>query len=191
MKRLHIHISVDELATSIRFYRALFAAEPTVLKDDYAKWMLDDPCVNFAISQRGAKAGLDHLGIQTDSGEELDELKTRIDAAGMAVLSEEGTTCCYARSDKHWVQDPSGIAWETYHTLDSAPTYSDAAQDVAANPDSCCAPAPAALAAADACCTPAASAGDAACCAPAPQKIQLIARKNIEAIVSKERKTRG
>ncbi|MNT51382.1 Cadmium-induced protein CadI [compost metagenome] len=96
----------------------------------------------------------------------------------MAALTEEGTTCCYAKSDKHWVQDPSGIAWETYHTLDSAPTYSDAAQDAAANPDSCCAPAPAALAAAD------------ACCAPAPQKVQLIARKNIEAIVSKERKSR-
>ncbi|MGM8060810.1 ArsI/CadI family heavy metal resistance metalloenzyme [Vogesella indigofera] len=191
MKRLHIHVSVDELATSVRFYNALFGAEPTVLKHDYAKWMLDDPRVNFAISQRGAKAGLDHLGIQAENGDELAELKQRIDAAGMAALTEEGTTCCYARSDKHWVQDPSGIAWETYHTLDSAPTYNDAPQAVAANPDSCCAPAPAALASADACCAPTTTSADAgSCCAPAPQKIQLIARKNIEAIVSKERKSR-
>lgn len=191
MKRLHIHVSVDELATSVRFYNALFGAEPTVLKHDYAKWLLDDPRVNFAISQRGAPAGLDHLGIQAENGDELAELKQRIDAAGMAALTEEGTTCCYAKSDKHWVQDPSGIAWETYHTLDSAPTYSDAAQDVAANPDSCCAPAPAVQAAADACCAPAdSSATTSACCAPAPQKIQLIARKNIEAIVAKERKSR-
>ena len=190
MKRLHIHVSVDELATSVRFYNALFGAEPTVLKHDYAKWMLDDPRVNFAISQRGAKAGLDHLGIQAENADELAELKQRIDAAGMAALTEEGATCCYARSDKHWVQDPSGIAWETYHTLDSAPTYNDAPQGAAANPDSCCAPAPAALAAADACCTPSAASSDAACCAPAPQKVQLIARKNIEAIVSRERKSR-
>lgn len=191
MKRLHIHVSVDELSTSVRFYNALFGAEPTVLKHDYAKWMLDDPRVNFAISQRGAPAGLDHLGIQAENGDELAELKQRIDAAGMAALTEAGTTCCYARSDKHWVQDPSGIAWETYHTLDSAPTYNDAPQAVAANPDSCCAPAPAALAVADACCTPAASSADTgSCCAPAPQKVQLIARKNIEAIVSKERKSR-
>lgn len=187
MKRLHIHISVDELATSIRFYSALFAAEPTVLKDDYAKWLLDDPRVNFAISQRGARVGLDHLGIQADSAEELDELKARIDAADLAVLTEEGTTCCYAKSDKHWVQDPSGIAWETYHTLDSAPTYNDAPQ-AAANPDSCCAPTLSTPVAADDCC--ATSASDAGCCAPAPQKIQLIARKNIEAIVSRERKSR-
>ncbi|HJU50318.1 MAG TPA: ArsI/CadI family heavy metal resistance metalloenzyme [Pseudogulbenkiania sp.] len=175
MKRLHVHVSVDNLSQSVAFYSALFGAAPTVAKPDYAKWMLDDPRVNFAISQRGAKAGLDHLGIQAENAEELAELKTRIDAAGMAALSEEGTTCCYAKSDKHWVQDPSGIAWETYHTLDSAPTFSGAEADVtpvAADAASCCAPP---------------QPGEAACCAPAPQKIQLIARKNIDAIVSKER----
>ena len=177
MKRLHIHVSVDDLATSIRFYNALFGAEPTVHKADYAKWLLDDPRVNFAISQRGARPGLDHLGIQAENADELAELKQRIDAAGMAALSEEGATCCYAKSDKHWVQDPSGIAWETYHTLDSAPTYNDAPLAAAANPDSCCAPSSNAISAA-------------ACCAPAPQKVQLIGRKNIEAIVSKERKRR-
>ena len=144
MKRLHIHVSVDELATSVRFYNALFGAEPTVLKHDYAKWMLDDPRVNFAISQRGAPAGLDHLGIQAENGDELAELKQRIDAAGMAALTEEGATCCYARSDKHWVQDPSGIAWETYHTLDSAPTYNDAPAAAAA-PVAAAAPTPAAV----------------------------------------------
>ncbi|WP_029770854.1 ArsI/CadI family heavy metal resistance metalloenzyme [Pseudogulbenkiania sp. MAI-1] len=176
MKRLHVHVSVDDLAQSVAFYSALFGAAPTVEKRDYAKWMLDDPRVNFAISQRGAKAGLDHLGIQAENAEELAELKTRIDAAGMAALSEEGTTCCYAKSDKHWVQDPSGIAWETYHTLESAPTFRDAEKDVApasADTASCCAPP---------------QPGETSCCAPAPQKIQLIARKNIEAIVSRERK---
>lgn len=178
MKRLHIHVSVDDLAVSIRFYNALFGAEPTVHKPDYAKWMLDDPRVNFAISQRGARPGLDHLGIQAENADELAELKQRIDAAGMAALSEEGTTCCYAKSDKHWVQDPSGIAWESYHTLEGAPTYNAApvASVAAANPDSCCAPASDAISAA-------------ACCAPAPQKVQLIGRKNIEAIVTKERKS--
>ncbi|SCK17184.1 ArsI/CadI family heavy metal resistance metalloenzyme [Vogesella sp. LIG4] len=177
MKRMHIHVAVDDLAASIRFYNALFGAEPTVHKPDYAKWMLDDPRVNFAISQRGARPGLDHLGIQTESAEELAELKQRIDAAGLAALSEEGTTCCYAVSDKHWLQDPSGIAWESYHTLDTAPTYNTAPAAVAANPDSCCAPASGAI-------------SEAACCAPAPQRVQLIARKNIEATVSRERKSR-
>ena len=123
MKRMHIHISVDDLAHSTAFYSQLFGTAPSVHKPDYAKWMLDDPRVNFAISQRGEKPGLNHLGIQAENDEELGEIKTRLDAADMAVLTETGTTCCYAKSDKHWVQDPSGIAWETYHTLDSAPTF--------------------------------------------------------------------
>ena len=123
MKRMHIHISVDHLDQSIGFYNQLFGASPSVQKPDYAKWMLDDPRVNFAISQRGEKPGLNHLGIQAESDEELSDIKTRLDAADMAVLTENGTTCCYAKSDKHWVQDPSGIAWETYHTLESAPTF--------------------------------------------------------------------
>lgn len=124
MKRLHIHISVDDLAHSIAFYSQLFGVAPSVQQPDYAKWLLDDPRVNFAISQRGETPGLNHLGIQAESDAELAEIKSRLDAADMAVLSETGTTCCYAKSDKHWVQDPSGIAWETYHTLDSAPTFS-------------------------------------------------------------------
>lgn len=136
MKRLHLHISVDDLVKSIGFYSALFGAKPSVEKPDYAKWMLDDPSVNFAISQRGAKAGLDHVGIQVDNDDELVEIKTRLDAADMSVVSQEGTTCCYAKSDKHWVVDPSGIAWETYHTLDSAPTFNDTNEQAGA----CCAP---------------------------------------------------
>jgi catechol 2,3-dioxygenase-like lactoylglutathione lyase family enzyme len=135
MKRMHIHISVDDLARSTAFYSQLFGASPSVQKPDYAKWMLDDPRVNFAISQRGEMPGLNHLGIQAENDGELTEIKTRLDAAGMAVLTETGTTCCYAKSDKHWVQDPSGIAWETYRTLDSAPTFS---APNAASP--CCVP---------------------------------------------------
>lgn len=135
MKRMHIHISVDDLAQSTAFYSQLFGAAPTVQHPDYAKWQLDDPRVNFAISQRGAAPGLDHLGIQVDSAAELDALESRLHAAGMAPLNEPGATCCYARSDKHWVQDPSGIAWEAFHTLGSAPTF-HASQDRAA----CCTP---------------------------------------------------
>lgn len=135
MKRMHIHVSVDNLDQSIGFYSQLFGTAPSVQKPDYAKWMLDDPRVNFAISQRGEKPGLNHLGIQAENDGELAEIKTRLDAADMAVLTETGTTCCYAKSDKHWVQDPSGIAWETYHTLDSAPTFN--APDVASP---CCVP---------------------------------------------------
>ncbi|MES2012113.1 MAG: ArsI/CadI family heavy metal resistance metalloenzyme [Pseudomonadota bacterium] len=149
MKRMHLHVSVDDLNKSITFYNTLFGTAPTVQKPDYAKWMLNDPLVNFAISQRGAKTGLDHVGIQVDNDEELAEIKSRLDAANMAVLTQEGTTCCYAKSDKHWVQDPSGIAWETYHTLDSAPTFNDEAH-----------------------------ASDSACCAPTAQQVQFISRKN-------------
>jgi catechol-2,3-dioxygenase len=135
MKRMHIHISVDDLARSTAFYSQLFGASPSVQKPDYAKWMLDDPRVNFAISQRGEKPGLNHLGIQAENEAELSEIKSRLDAADMSILTETGTTCCYAKSDKHWVQDPSGIAWETYRTLDSAPTFS---APNAASP--CCVP---------------------------------------------------
>lgn len=148
MKRLHLHISVNDLAKSISFYSTLFGANPAVEKPDYAKWMLDDPLVNFAISQRGAKAGLDHVGIQVDSNEELTEIKARLDAAELSIISQEGTTCCYAKSDKHWIQDPSGIAWETYHTLDSAPTFNEANEN-----------------------------SETACCAPNVQAVQFISRK--------------
>lgn len=139
MKKIHLHISVDNLAKSIHFYNTLFGATPTVQKPDYAKWMLDDPAVNFAISQRGAKAGLDHIGIQVEASDELVEIKSRLENADMAMLSQEGTTCCYAKSDKHWVQDPSGIAWETYHTLASALTFNDAIEN-SSEESTCCAP---------------------------------------------------
>lgn len=148
MKRMHLHVSVDDLNKSITFYSALFGVAPSVEKLDYAKWMLNDPLVNFAISQRGAKVGLDHVGIQVDSNEELVELKSRLEAADMSILTQEGTTCCYAKSDKHWVQDPSGLAWETYRTLDTAPTFNDSPENTSA-----------------------------ACCAPTSETIQFISRK--------------
>ena len=123
MKRLHIHVAVDQLSESIRFYSALFAAQPSVQHDDYAKWMLDNPRVNFAISQRGRAAGLDHLGIQADTAEELAELEQRMRQAELPHLAQPNSSCCYAESDKHWSMDPSGIAWETFHTLNHIPTY--------------------------------------------------------------------
>lgn len=139
MKRIHLHVSVDDLTKSISFYNTLFGASPTVEKTDYAKWMLDDPLVNFAISQRGAKAGLDHIGIQVDGSDELTEIKARLETADMEMLTQEGTTCCYAKSDKHWVQDPSGIAWETYRTLESAPTFNNATSNTVTEA-ACCVP---------------------------------------------------
>lgn len=123
MKRFHVHVSVANLADSIRFYSALFAAEPTVVKEDYAKWMLEDPRVNFAISQRGAAPGLDHLGVQTEDDAELAEMRARLDHAALPVDAQIGAACCYARSDKYWSVDPQGIAWEAYRTLGEAPTF--------------------------------------------------------------------
>ncbi len=141
MKRLHVHVSVDNLADSIRFYSKMFAAEPAVLKDDYAKWMLDDPRVNFAISQRGADIGLNHLGIQVESGAELGTMQSRLESLQPSVEKEEGVACCYAKSDKYWLTDPSGIAWETFHTLDSIPVWSGEAQaEQKAEQSGCCAP---------------------------------------------------
>jgi len=123
MNRFHVHLNVADLATSIRFYSELFAAEPTVRKDDYAKWMLDDPRVNFAISNTSRPPGVDHLGIQAESGAALAALGQRLDAAGGAIVPEEATVCCYARSDKLWTEDPQGTRWETFHTLGEATTY--------------------------------------------------------------------
>ncbi len=128
MKRFHVHVHVDDLGKSIGFYSKLFAAEPARVEGDYAKWMLDDPRINFAISTRGGKPGIDHLGIQTDDADELARLKARAEAADMALLDEGETTCCYARSEKHWVTDPQGIAWEHFHTLDNIPVFSEAAK---------------------------------------------------------------
>jgi len=125
MKRLHVHVAVDDLNRSIAFYSGLFAAAPTVLKDDYAKWMLEDPRVNFAISSRGARAGVDHLGIQTETDGELRELASRLKHAGETTRDLESTTCCYAKSNKSWVNDPSGVRWETFYTFGDATTYGE------------------------------------------------------------------
>ena len=123
MKRLHVHVSVEDIAQSVRFYSALFAAEPAVLKPDYAKWMLDDPRVNFAISTRAEAKGLDHLGIQVDSPDELREVYQRLEQAERPVLEEGATTCCYAKSEKAWISDPQGLAWETFFTTGESTTY--------------------------------------------------------------------
>lgn len=147
MKRFHVHVSVADLAASIRFYSTLFAAAPAVVKDDYAKWMLEDPRVNFAISQRSATLGINHLGLQTDSDAELEGLNVQLQAADLATAAETEIACCYARSNKYWVTDPTGIAWETFHTLGDVPTFNDnaAAQADKLAAEVCCAPAPAAV----------------------------------------------
>jgi len=139
MKRFHVHAHVEDLQQSIVFYSKMFGAEPTRIEGDYAKWMLEDPRINFAISTRGGKPGVDHLGIQTDTEEELVELKARAQAADMALLDEGETTCCYARSDKYWVTDPQGIAWEQFHTLGNIPVFSEQKPEAAAEASACCA----------------------------------------------------
>jgi hypothetical protein len=172
MKRLHVHVSVDNLADSIKFYSGMFAAEPSVVKTDYAKWMLDDPRVNFAISQRGAETELNHLGIQVESATELSEMQCRLGALQPDVEKEEGVACCYAKSDKYWVNDPSGIAWETFHTLDHIPVFGEpnktgvASGDGTAN-EACCVPATKPrikVSAEAACCAPATKSTSGACC---------------------------
>jgi len=156
MKRFHVHLHVEDLDKSIGFYSKLFAAEPARVEGDYAKWMLEDPRINFAISTRGRKPGIDHLGFQTDDPEELAALKARAEAADMALLDEGETTCCYARSEKHWVTDPQGIAWEHFHTLSNIPVFSEGQKANATT--ACCTPAATtapAAAESSACCTPA------------------------------------
>lgn len=125
MKRLQFHVAVDNLDKSIRFYSGMFGVDPTVVKSDYAKWMLDDRRVNFAISHRGAETGLNHLGIQLESAGELSDMQSRLTSLHSDVEKEEEVACCYAKSDKYWVTDPSGIAWETFHTLDSIPVFGE------------------------------------------------------------------
>jgi catechol 2,3-dioxygenase-like lactoylglutathione lyase family enzyme len=157
MKRLHVHVSVDDLDQSVRFYATLFAAEPTVLKSDYAKWMLDDPRVNFAISKRGGATGIEHLGIQVENEVELAEVYGRLGRAERPVIEEKATTCCYAKSDKQWIADPQGVAWETFLTHGEATVYgtdgirerlhaASSAQDTRSEGGSCCTPDPVALA---------------------------------------------
>jgi hypothetical protein len=123
MKRFHLHVSVENLDESILFYSALFAEKPTVLQADYAKWMLEDPRINFAISTRRQPIGVNHLGFQVDSGEELRSMHAQLEAADSQLIQESEQRCCYAKSDKYWVTDPTGIAWETFHTLGSIPVY--------------------------------------------------------------------
>lgn len=125
MKRMHLHVNVPDLSRSIAFYRTLFGTAPIVVKDDYAKWMLEDPKVNFAISQRGRTMGVDHIGIQVDSADELAELANHLKAAGTDTLDQTATTCCYARSDKSWVNDPAGVRWETFFTFGEATSYGE------------------------------------------------------------------
>lgn len=141
MKRFHVHVAVDNLESNVRFYSTVFGVLPTVQKPDYAKWMLEDPRINFAISQRGAKPGLDHLGFQVDSDEELRALREQVAAAAIAALDQPDATCCYARSDKYWITDPQGIAWETYRTLAEAEIYG-AETKQAEEGSACCTPRP-------------------------------------------------
>jgi catechol 2,3-dioxygenase-like lactoylglutathione lyase family enzyme len=143
MKRLHVHVAVDDLEKSIGFYSTLFAAKPSVTKADYAKWMLDDPRVNFAISARGGRAdGVDHLGIQVETDAELHELAGRLKAASETTRDQEATTCCYAQSNKTWVNDPSGIRWETFFTFGEATTYGEDEPALTAKPQAACCPTP-------------------------------------------------
>jgi catechol 2,3-dioxygenase-like lactoylglutathione lyase family enzyme len=143
MKRFHVHVAVDDLAANIRFYSTVLGAAPAVVKDDYAKWMLEDPRVNFAISRRGAKPGLDHLGLQVDSDEELAALRAQVGGAEIAAFDQPQSACCYAKSDKYWINDPQGIAWETFHTLDRIPVFGADTKRAGKGEEgtACCAPA--------------------------------------------------
>ena len=148
MKRFHVHVAVPDLQKSIQFYSTLFGAQPSVVKDDYAKWMLEDPRVNFAISKRGSTAGVNHLGFQVEDDSELQEIHARLQQGDAKVGEEKNVSCCYARSDKYWVTDPAGIAWESFHSLGTVPFYNGEASETEAS----------------ACCAPAAKAEKAACC---------------------------
>ncbi len=154
MKRLHVHVAVEDLQQSVRFYSTLFACDPTVLKPDYAKWMLDDPRVNFAVSQRGAAPGLEHLGIQVETAEELSEVYARLQEAEAPVLEEGATICCYAQSEKAWISDPQGIAWETFLTSGESTVFGND-PDLQSTRDG------------GSCCTPRTAQGT--CCAPKPE----------------------
>ena len=142
MKRLHVHVSVEDISHSIGFYSALFAAQPSVLKSDYAKWMLEDPRVNFAISTRGREPGLDHLGIQVENSDELQEVYARLREAGGNILEQGETTCCYAKSEKSWIDDPAGISWETFFTTGESTDYGVSVENDprVAHAKTCCAP---------------------------------------------------
>lgn len=140
MTRFHVHLAVADLSDSIRFYSALFGVAPDVSRADYAKWLLDDPRVNFAISQRGAQPGLDHLGFQVDSEEALGEINARLTDAELPSIEQSGAACCYARSNKYWSVDPQGVAWEGFHSLDSIPTFNGGEHSPDTGTAACCAP---------------------------------------------------
>ncbi|MGB8638521.1 MAG: ArsI/CadI family heavy metal resistance metalloenzyme, partial [Pseudolabrys sp.] len=142
VKRMHVHVSVDNIENAVGFYSALFATKPAVVKHDYAKWMLDDPHVNFAISSRGGSPGLDHLGIQVESEDELQDVYSRLRGAGQNVVEEGKTTCCYAKSEKSWVDDPAGISWETFFTTGESTNYGTSFEKGArvAHTKACCGP---------------------------------------------------
>jgi catechol 2,3-dioxygenase-like lactoylglutathione lyase family enzyme len=164
MKRLHVHVGVEDLAQSIRFYSTLFAAEPTVIKSDYAKWMLEDPRVNFAISTVSGDKGISHLGIQAEDETELAEVYDRLSRAERPIVEAKGTTCCYAKSDKQWIADPQGVPWETFFTYGEATVYGEGSLGKLREVSACgCEPSPAELmpkaAAAEACCAPSCCAG--------------------------------
>lgn len=155
MKRFHVHLHVDDLAKNIGFYSQLFARDPARIESDYAKWMLDDPPVNFAISTRGAAHGVDHFGIQTENADELDALRSQAHAASLALEDQGQTSCCYARSEKYWITDPQGLAWEHFHTLGTIPVFGESHDTPTGQSTTaaCCAPSTEASAP-TACCTP-------------------------------------
>lgn len=142
MKRFHVHLAVEDLDRNIGFYSALFGVPPSVREADYAKWMLDDPRINFALSSRGATPGLNHLGLQVEEEAELGQLRGQLQQADISTLVEDGAACCYARSDKHWVTDPQGIPWETFRSLGRIPVFGQAELEPQAQPGTaaCCVP---------------------------------------------------
>jgi catechol 2,3-dioxygenase-like lactoylglutathione lyase family enzyme len=152
MKRMHVNISVKDLDASIEFYNSLFASQPAVVKTDYAKWMLDDPRVNFAITTRGEQKGVDHLGIQVENDAELDEVYGRLQGAAAPVIEEGATTCCYAESEKSWIFDPEGIAWETFLTRGESSVYGSDQVKHGNTDSACCTPAQASAKSASSCC---------------------------------------
>lgn len=158
MKRMHLHIGVKTIEKSVRFYSALFGTAPVKLKPDYAKWMLDDPRINFAISTRTNKTGVDHLGIQVDNAAELNALRAQMSAANIATHSDGETSCCYAKSEKSWVEDPNGIAWEAYHTMEDVQIFSTHDEQT---DDACCTPETKGT---PGCCTPSTDSKSTSCC---------------------------
>jgi catechol 2,3-dioxygenase-like lactoylglutathione lyase family enzyme len=151
MKRFHVHVAVNELAESVRFYSAVFGSAPSVQREDYAKWMLADPKINFAISKRGSQPGVDHLGFQVEDDSELSNMRGRLEAADRSLVEQTDRSCCYAKSDKYWITDPQGIAWETFHTLASIPVFGEDGKQPQTS-SSCCIPTRTDKAASASCC---------------------------------------